>query len=104
MLFLGGHERAADSGWLGESSLSNKLDFCYLRRGKCRGNLGDQFVNIDRIRQFIDQVKSIGKLFEIMTIITFPGNNYYLLPLVLQLVNQNFTVAVSRHNNKCVWV
>jgi len=30
--YLSGHERAADSGRLGESSLSNKLDFCYLRR------------------------------------------------------------------------
>jgi hypothetical protein len=30
---VGGHERAADGGWFGESSLSNKLDFCYLQLG-----------------------------------------------------------------------
>ncbi|MEG4606050.1 hypothetical protein QUA86_12730 [Microcoleus sp. F6_B6] len=30
--YVGGHEIAADSGRFGESSLSNKLDFCYLRR------------------------------------------------------------------------
>ncbi|MEG3863797.1 hypothetical protein [Microcoleus sp. herbarium12] len=32
--YVGGHERAADGGWFGESSLSNKLDLCYLRQGK----------------------------------------------------------------------
>src|SRR4028119_189593 len=103
-VLLCGHERAADSGRFGESSLSNKLDFCYLRPGECLGSLGSQFVTLDRLWQFIDKVKSIRKLFEIVTIITFAGNNYYLLPLFMQLANQNFTVAVSRHNNKCVWV